>query len=181
MFQVRSFLPEDAANYIAWLKDAQKVTSVDYEVYGYPALITLVVQNDGTPVIMISFHPVLSIDEQFRTQTVLMFETLAIRPGADKKDIMDSLCELASGVRNICLNLGYKEIRFQSSAPSFQKMMQYNGFEQLSPMMKRKVNFPDQPIREVWHAVQNDEHQKFLEQQDFKLAEMPIYRGLVHA
>lgn len=180
-FEVRGILPSDAKNYVKWLQDAEKITSVDKEVYGYPALISLVVDKDGEPIIMTSFHPVLAISAQFVTQTVLMVEALAVRPGARSSDIVRALVELQNGIRNVARNFGYKEIWFQSAAPRFQRLVTRHHFALAGTMMKRKVNFPDQPIREVWHVVLNEDHQKFLEQQDFKLAVMPVYRGMVHA
>lgn len=125
---IRTAEPKDAKNYSDWLKAASTINLVDYKVYEYPAINTVVVEKNGEPILMNSFHP------------VLMMEALAPKPGLSPMDEARALKQLFDGIKNIAAATGVKEIWFGCSDPRMDVFVQRHGFEKVSfPVYRIKV------------------------------------------
>jgi hypothetical protein len=105
-FQGRTAEPKDAQLYFSWLKAASDVNLVSTECYSYPTCNTVVVEKDGEPVLMNSFH------------LVIQMEALAPKPSISPKDNAMALRELHAGIRRVAQATGVKEIFFTCSDPT---------------------------------------------------------------
>lgn len=119
---VRAAQPEDAATYAAWLAEASNVNLVDRDVYEYPTCQTLVVEREGKPKLMNSFH------------AVIVMEALAPEPGITPLQEARALNELFEKVKQVARDAGVKEIMFGCKDETLAKFIEGRGF--------RRVTFP---------------------------------------
>lgn len=116
---VRPAQPEDAATYAGWLQEAEDVNLVDRLVYEYPTCQTLVVERDGEPQLINSFH------------AVLVMEALAPKPGITPLQEARALNELFEEVKRVARAVGVKEIMFGCKDERLGKFIEGRGFERL--------------------------------------------------
>lgn len=119
---VRLAEEKDAQNYQEWLNAASDINLVDYRVYQYPAIVTLVAEKNGDPLLMNSFHP------------VMMVEALAPKPGLSPMDEARALKAMFDAWKQIAAATGVKEIYFGCKDERVEKFVLKHGFE--------KINFP---------------------------------------
>jgi hypothetical protein len=125
---VRSPETKDSQNYAEWLRAAEDKNLVDYSVYSYPTCNTAVVEQDGEPVLMNSFH------------LVLMQEALAPKPGISPKDMAYALRGLNDALKRLAKVSGVKEIWFGCKDESTCKFAERHGFERLPfPVFRMRV------------------------------------------
>lgn len=117
---IRNAQSEDAATYAEWLKEAEDINLVDRKVYEYPTCQTLVVENNGQPQLMNSFH------------AVLVIEALAPRPGITPLQEARALNELFEKIKQVARDAGIREIMFGCRDERLGKFIEGRGFERLS-------------------------------------------------
>ena len=118
--EVRAAQPEDAQTYAVWLNEASAINLVDPKVYAYPTCNTLIVDKDGSPDLMNSFHLVINL------------EALAPRPGITPRQEARALNALFNRVKEIAALSGVKEIRFTCSDPRLEKFILSRGFQKVT-------------------------------------------------
>ena len=118
-YSVRPAKPEDAKNYGEWLV---RNPAANLDVVTYPTANTVVVEADGEPVQMNTFH------------LVIMQEAVASKPELLNVEGVQSLAALHEGVKAIARASGVKEIWFACSDPKVEKLALKQGF--------KKVSFP---------------------------------------
>lgn len=118
-FDIRTPEPSDAQNYTEWLQAASDINMVDTKVYEYPTCNTAVIEKDGEPVLMNSFH------------LVLVQEALAPKPGLSPRDEAMALKTLEDGIKNLAKATGVREIWFGCIDERLQKFIERRGFERL--------------------------------------------------
>lgn len=124
---IRNAQPEDADTYASWLENT-KDNLLDKDVYQYPTLQTLVVEKDGQPEIINSFH------------AVIVMEALAPRPGITPLAEARALNELFEKIKEVALAAGIKEVMFMCKDERLQKFIERRGFERLNhPCYRFKV------------------------------------------
>jgi hypothetical protein len=121
----RAAQPHDSKNYSDWLKAASDINLVDTKVYSYPTCNTVVVEQDGEPVLMNSFH------------AVLVMEALAPKPGLSPKDEALALRELYATVQRIADATGVREVWFMCADERLHKFIERRGFEKVNTAMFR--------------------------------------------
>lgn len=125
---IRNAQPEDASTYASWLKEAEGSNLVDRKVYEYPTCQTLVVEKDGKPKLMNSFH------------AVLVMEALAPEPGISPLQEARALNELFEKVKQVARDAGIKEVMFGCKDERLGKFIEGRGFERLNfPCFRFKV------------------------------------------
>lgn len=124
---IRQAQAEDAEMYAAWL-DNTKDNLLDKDVYQYPTLQTLVVEKEGKPDLINSFH------------AVLVMEALAPRPGITPLQEARALNELFEKVKEVARGAGIKEVMFMCKDERLQQFIERRGFERLNhPCYRFKV------------------------------------------
>lgn len=125
---IRNVTPEDAATYAEWLQAAENINLVDRNVYEYPTTQTLVVEKEGQPQLMNSFH------------AVLVMEALAPKPGLTPLQEARALNELFERIKKIAHGVGVKEIMFGCKDERLAKFIEGRGFERLTfPVFRFKL------------------------------------------
>ncbi len=125
---VRPAKPEDAQMYFDWLKAASEINLVDPAAYSYPTCNTVVIEKDGDPVLMNSFH------------LTLMMEALAPKPGLPPMDEARALKTLFDSVKKVAEASGVKEIWFGCSDERVIRFATRHGIEQVKfPMLRMKL------------------------------------------
>lgn len=134
-FTIRPAEPKDAGDYTDWLKGSSDINLVDWNVYGYPAINTLVVEQEAEPVLMTSAHPVLTV------------EALAPKPGLKPKDEARALKKLFEGLRNLAIASGIAEINFTCSDERVIRFAEKHGLKRVTtPILKMVVNTSSDPF-----------------------------------
>lgn len=134
-FSIRTAEPQDAQNYMDWLKAAADINLVDTEVYSYPTCNTVVIEKGEEPVLMNSFH------------LVLVLEALAPKPGLSPKDEAIALRELYEGVRNLAAATGVREVYFACVDERLQKFIERKGFKRVhAPVYRMLLGREDDPL-----------------------------------
>lgn len=126
-FSVRPAEPKDSQNYMDWLKAASDINLVDTGVYSYPTCNTIVVEKNGEPVLMNSFH------------AVLVMEALAPKPGLSPRDEAAALLALYEGIMNIAKETGPREIWLACVDERVQKFIEGRGFKRFHAPMFRML------------------------------------------
>lgn len=128
-FTIRAAEPKDSSDYIDWLYSASDVNLVDTKVYSYPTCNTLVVEKNGEPVLMNSFH------------LVAMQEALAPKPGLPPMDEARALKILFDTVKGVAEATGVKEVWFGCKDETLVKFVEgRRGFERVPfPMFRVKI------------------------------------------
>jgi hypothetical protein len=135
--QARTAEPKDAKNYIDWLQMASDINLVDWDVYRYPCLNTIVVDRADEPVLMNSFHP------------VLVMEALAPKPGLSPRDEARALVELYDAIRKVSLATGIREVMFQCADERLFPFIEKRGFRRVNtPVFKMRVGTADDPLNQ---------------------------------
>lgn len=125
---VRGAEAKDSQNYIDWLRAASDINLVDTSVYSYPTCNTLVVEKNGDPVLMNSFH------------LVAMVEALAPKPGLPPMDEARALKSLFDTVKGAAEMSGVKEVWFGCSDPRVEKFVERHGIERVNfPMFRMRI------------------------------------------
>lgn len=121
--------PQDAKTYIEWLGAASEVNLVDPKVYSYPTCNTLVIEKNGSPVLMNSFH------------LVSMMEALAPKPGLPPLDEARALKSLFDTVKGASEMSGVKEVWFGCKDETLAKFVEgRRGFERIKfPMFRMQI------------------------------------------
>jgi len=117
---VRNVKHEDASTYVSWLKEAEHINLVDRKVYEYPTCQTLVVERNGEPQLINSFH------------AVLVMEALAPKPGLTPLQEARALNELFEKVKEVARSVGVKEIMFGCRDERLVKFIEGRGFDRLN-------------------------------------------------
>jgi hypothetical protein len=89
---------------------------LDPDIVKYPTLRVLVVEADGEPIIFFPFH------------VVFQGESLAIKPGIDKKLLAYGFRKLDTACRALAKPYGIKEMFFQCFDESFTKFAERHGW-----------------------------------------------------
>lgn len=125
---VRNANTDDASACAEWLKASEDINLVDRNVYEYPTCQTLVVENNGQPQLMNSFH------------AVLVMEALAPRPDITPLQEARALNELFEKIKQVARDAGIKEIMFGCRDERLGKFIEGRGFERLSfPCFRFKI------------------------------------------
>ena len=127
-FTARPANADDAEFYYDWLKASSDINLVDLRVYEYPTCNTVVIEKEGEPILMNSFH------------CVLMMEALAPKPGLPPKDEARALRVLFDAVTRVAQGTHQKEIWFGCSDERVIKFAQRHGVELVTfPVMRMKL------------------------------------------
>lgn len=128
LLMVRSAEEKDAVTYAEWLDKASDINLVDRGVYTYPTINTLVVERDGEPQLMNSFH------------AVIVMEALAPRPGITPMQEARALNELFDKIKQVARDAGIKEVMFGCKDERLGKFIERRGFERITfPCFRFKV------------------------------------------
>jgi hypothetical protein len=127
-FNVRlASTPEDAAKMSEWIQSTPN-NLLDPEILSYPNLRVLVVEADGEPIIYFPFHG------------VIQGESLALKPGADKKDLAYGFRKLDNALNDLTKALGGKEMFFACAEESFSSFAARHGWSEVKhKYLRRKV------------------------------------------
>lgn len=115
-YTVRLASPNDAAKLVDWLNSTPN-NLFDPEVLKYPNLRVLVVEKDGEPIIFFPYH------------IVFQGESLALKPGADKKHLAYGFRVLENALLAFADCYGIREMSFDCADESFSKFAECHGWE----------------------------------------------------
>lgn len=127
---VRLAEAKDAANYANWLAAGRERDNnlCDPDAYQYPSIVNLVVEKNGEPGLMTSFHPVIAL------------ESIAHPPEFSSLDSARMLQAMFEEVKAVAKAYGMAEIMFMCADPTMIKFIEKRGFERLThPVFRYKV------------------------------------------
>lgn len=135
---IRPAEEKDAVTCAEWLAKASDINLVDRGVYTYPTTQTLVVERDGQPQLMNSFH------------AVIVMEALAPRPGITPMQEARALDELFEKIKQVAREAGIREVMFGCKDERLEKFLlekekknknrKKKGFERLNfPVFRVKL------------------------------------------
>ncbi len=111
-----------------WLLAAKDINLLDPNVYSYPTCQHLLVEKDGQPQLMNSFH------------AVIVMEALAPRPGITPLQEARALNELFEKIKQVARDAGIREVMFMCKDERLQKFIERRGFERLNhPCYRFKI------------------------------------------
>lgn len=137
-YGIRPAVPGDAKAYFDWLLAASGKNLVDTRVYDYPTCQTIVVEGDGEPELINSFHATITM------------EALAPKPGIEPKDEARALRALYTAVRAVAIGSGVREIWFTCADETLEKFILKKGWEKVStPVYRMKVLGESDPLNQA--------------------------------
>ena len=131
---------EDAKKFIEWIWSVRDKTQFDYDTLTYPRSCMTRAQNEEEIVMLIPLQP------------VLMFESMARKPGTTDREAVLALLSIDQKVQDIMKDTGHREAYFITNDKGFADISEKNGWikslydpEKNTYLMKRKVAAPTQP------------------------------------
>lgn len=133
-FTVRLASEKDAAQLTTWLANTPN-NLFDPEIASYPTLTVLVVEKDGEPIIYFPYH------------LVMQGESLAIKPGAEKKDLAYGFRALDNAFAAIARANGVGECFFACADESFSRFAAKHTWTPVKHQyLRRKTLCVSQPV-----------------------------------
>lgn len=138
--EARLATTEDAPKFVEWTQTTAD-NMFDRDISGYPSLRTLAIDKDGRTDLYVPFHP------------VLMVESLAHRPGIERKDNARALRKFQDTAEELAKGYGMAEIYWLCKDETLINFSERHGYEvfcrDIDPktgkltkaMLRKKVSF----------------------------------------
>lgn len=130
---------QDKKNFAEWVWQMLHLNLFDMDVIGYPRTIMLRAQADEDPIL---YCPL---------QSVLMFESLAPKPGLSPRQEALALWRFGELVDKLALESGHREVYFMCADDRVADICARHGFQEVRGvrLLKKKIveQPPDKPAK----------------------------------